>query len=81
MSQKGFSGIDIDVIVGICTKPSRKINPRLVIDLLGIKTFRWDQRLQLHNFFMVFKRVPRWDKIGSTISYQGEAPRYTVYLH
>ena len=65
---KGFLGIFIDVILGNCTKPSRKINPRLVIDLLGIKTFiRRDQRLQLHNFFMVFKRVPRWDNIGSTI--------------
>ena len=75
MSLKGFSGIDIDVILGNCTKPSQMINPRLVINLLGIKTFRWDQRLQLHNFFMVFNRVPRWDNIGSTIEYQGEAPR------
>ena len=30
------------------------------LDLLGIKTFRWDQRLQIQNFFMAFKRVPRW---------------------
>ena len=67
MSLKRFLGIDIDVILENCTKPSRKNNNRLVIDLLGIKTFRWDQRLQLHNFFMVFKRVRRWDNIGSTI--------------
>ena len=39
-----------------------------VLDLLGIpwlgrkniKTFRWDQRLQIQNLFMAFKRVPRW---------------------
>ena len=24
------------------------------------KTFRWDQRLQIQNLFMAFKRVPRW---------------------
>ena len=59
-----FSGID--VILGNCTKPSRKINHHLVIDL-SIETFRWDQRLQLHDFIMEFKLVPRWDNIGSAI--------------
>ena len=39
MSLKGLSGIGIDVILGNRTKPSQMINPRLVIDLLGIKTF------------------------------------------
>ena len=57
VSLKRFSGIDIDVILRNCTKPPRKINPHLVIDLLGINTFRWNQRLQLHNFFVIFKRV------------------------
>ena len=31
--ERGFSGIDIDVILGNCTKPSRQINHHLVIDL------------------------------------------------
>ena len=43
-----------------------KIRARL--DLLSIpqsggknvKTFRWDQRLQIQNLFMAFERVPRW---------------------
>ena len=26
----------------------------------NVKTFRWDQRLQIQNLFMAFKRVPRW---------------------
>ena len=26
----------------------------------NVKTFRWDHRLQRQNFFMAFKRVPRW---------------------
>ena len=44
----------------------RKIRTHL--DLLSIprlgrknvKTFRWDQRLQIQNLFMAFKRVARW---------------------
>ena len=26
----------------------------------NVKTFRWDQRLQIQNLFMAFKRIPRW---------------------
>ena len=26
----------------------------------NVKTVRWDQRLQIQNFSMAFKRVPRW---------------------
>ena len=26
----------------------------------NVKTFRWDQRLQIQNLFMAFKWVPRW---------------------
>ena len=26
----------------------------------NVKTFRWDQRLQIQNLFVAFKRVPRW---------------------
>ena len=59
----------------------RKITPRLVIYLLGIKTFRRDQRLQLHNFFMVFKRVPRWDNIGLTINIREKPPVILNKLH
>ena len=44
----------------------RKIRTRL--DLLSIphsgeknvKTFMWDHRLQIQNFFMAYKRVPVW---------------------
>ena len=53
----------IIVIVGVVFK--RKIRTHL--DLLSIpqwrenvKTSRWDQRLQIQNLFMTFKRVPRW---------------------
>ena len=27
---------------------------------INVKTFRWDQRLQIQNLSMAFKRVPRW---------------------
>ena len=30
----------------------------------SVKTFRWDHRLQIQNFFMAFKRVPLYDIIG-----------------
>ena len=34
----------------------------------NVKTFRWDQRLQIQNLFMVFKQVlPDADNIGSTV--------------
>ena len=62
--------IDVDVILENCTKPFvTKDQPSPSNRPSGHKTFRWDQkRLQLHNnFFMVFRRVPRWDNIGSTI--------------
>ena len=26
----------------------------------NVKTFRWDQRLQIQNLFIAFERVPRW---------------------
>ena len=45
VSLKGFSGgiyADVILLVHIKTR----------LDLLGIQTFRWDQRLQLQNFFM-----------------------------
>ena len=38
VTKSGFSRIDVDVILGNCTK-------LLVVDLPGIKTFRWGQRL------------------------------------
>ena len=55
---------------------------RTHLDLLSIpqsgrkdvKTFRWDQRLQVQNHFMAFKRVPRWKQhwVNSMIS--GRSP-------
>ena len=48
MSLKGFSGgIYVDVIL---------VHIKTRLDLLGIQTFRWDQRLQLQNFFMALGR-------------------------
>ena len=29
----------------------------------NVKTFRWDQSLQIQNLFMAFKRVPRWKNV------------------
>ena len=62
MSVQLYGRIEVIVVV-----VSRKIRTRL--DFLSIpqsgggdvKTFRWDQRLQIQKkLFMVFKRVPRW---------------------
>ena len=57
-----YTTVDVVVVVVVY----RKIRTRL--DLLSIpqsggknvKTFRWDQRLQIQNLFKAFKRVPRW---------------------
>ena len=47
-----------------------------------IKTFRWDHRLQRQKkLFMAFKRVPDGinSKIGSTVSFRGEARSPPLY--
>ena len=28
----------------------------------NVKTFKWDQRLQIQNLFMAFKQIPRWTR-------------------
>ena len=33
----------------------------------NVKTLRWDQRLQIQNLFMAFKRFPDGNNIGSTV--------------
>ena len=43
------------------------VHNRTRLDLLSIKTFRWDQRLQIQNFFMAIKQVPDGDNIESTV--------------
>ena len=48
VTKKEFSGgIYVDVIL---------VHIKTRLDLLGIQTFRWDQRLQLQNFFMALGR-------------------------
>ena len=42
-----FRWYNVDVIL---------VHIKTRLDLLGIQTFRWDQRLQLQNFFMALGR-------------------------
>ena len=40
----------------ICRRDPIIVHIKTRLDLLGIQTFRWDQRLQLQNFFMALGR-------------------------
>ena len=54
------------MVINISVQLVFKEKIRTHLDLLSIprvgrknvKTFRWDQRLQIQNLFMAFKRVP-----------------------
>ena len=40
-----------------------------------VKTFRWDQRLQIQNLSMAFKRIPRWKQHWVNSIMSGRSPR------
>ena len=41
----------------------------------NVKTFRcWDQRLQIQNLFMAFKRVPQWKQLWVNSIMSGRSP-------
>ena len=47
VTKRDFQVVYVDVIL---------VHIKTRLDLLGIQTFRWDQRLQLQNFFMALGR-------------------------
>ena len=71
VSLKGFSGgIYVDVIL---------VHIKTRLDLLGIQTFRWDQRLQLQNFFMALGR--QYSNLNCHVSTQEKQTRGNIVPH
>ena len=55
------------------------VHIRTRLDLLGIQTFRWDQRLQLQNFFMALGR--QYSNLNRHVSTQEKQTRGNIVPH